>query len=173
VNNKPWSYFPILRFLISARLWRDIATPASYPWLYGLLFGLQTVGAIVLFGIGIPLYRQVLADAGTYEPDLGTLAWSLAAIILIQFAFWKSYRLVPPQPWFVSALLGTVILFSARMLFVFATSVFGIVFIAQRPGFQIPAFRYVVTLIGLFSLYCFMHELERLGRAFIGKSAIP
>jgi hypothetical protein len=139
------------------------------PWF--LLFGLQTAGATVLFAIGIPLYRRVLADAGAYEPGLSTLMWSLAAIILLQATFWKSYRLHVPQPRLSNALFGTLILFSARMLFVFATSVFGIVFIAQRPGFQIPAFRYVVTLFGLFSLYCYMQEVERLGRAFIRNGA--
>jgi hypothetical protein len=149
---------------------RDVAKPNPPTWLYSLLFTLQTIGATVLFGIGIPLYRQVLAEPGAYEPDLGTLLWSLTAIVVIQSAFWNSYRLTRPKPWFVSAFVGTLILFSARMLFVFATSVFGIVFIAQRPGFQIPAFRYVVTLIGLFSLYCYMQELERLGRAFVEKS---
>ena len=53
--------------------------------------------------------------------------------------------------------------------FVLPTSVFGFVFVAQRPEFEISAFEYLVILLGLFSLYCYVRELERLGRAFIAR----
>ena len=62
----------------------------------------------------------------------------------------------------------TLILFLARMVFVLPTSIFGFVFVAQRPEFEIPVFRCLVLLLGLFSLFCYVRELERLGRVFIG-----
>ena len=137
--------------------------------LYLSLFVAQTVGAGILFWEGIPLYRKVLADPASHSSQFGTLIWSLLAVVLIQVGYWVSYHyLAPPRPHFTNALLGNLILFSARMSFVFATSVFGIVFIAQRPGFQIPGFRYLLTLVGLFSLYCYVQELERWGRALMG-----
>lgn len=37
-----------------------------------------------------------------------------------------------------------------------------LVLITQNPEFQIPAFQYGVILVGLFSLYCYVLELERL-----------
>jgi hypothetical protein len=54
------------------------------------------------------------------------------------------------------------------MGFVVPASVFGFVFITRNPEFQLQAYRYVVTLVGLFSLYCYVHELEGWGRAFLG-----
>ena len=54
------------------------------------------------------------------------------------------------------------------MSFVLATSVFGFVFIVRRPEFQIPASRYFAVIIGLFAVFCYMQELDRLGRALIG-----
>jgi hypothetical protein len=67
-----------------------------------------------------------------------------------------------------NAPLGHFILFLARMICVLPTSVFGFVFIAQRPEFEIPVFRCLVLLLGLFALFCYVRELERLGRVFTG-----
>ena len=71
-------------------------------------------------------------------------------------------------PQFQNALLGHAILFLARMVYVLPTAIFGFVFIAQRPEFEIPVFRRLVLLLGLFSLFCYVRELERLGRVFTG-----
>jgi hypothetical protein len=69
---------------------------------------------------------------------------------------------------FVTYFLATLLLFVARMSFVFAASIFGFVFIVRRPEFQIPTFRYVIVIIALFALFCYVQELEQLGRALIG-----
>jgi hypothetical protein len=52
-------------------------------------------------------------------------------------------------------------------LLVLATSVFGFVFIVRRPELYVPTSRYFVLVIGLFALFCYIQELEQLGRAFI------
>jgi len=46
---------------------------------------------------------------------------------------------------------------------------FGFVFITRKPEFQIPTFRYVVTIAGLFALFCYTQELENLGKCLLGK----
>jgi len=138
-------------------------------WQYAALFATQTAGAIILFWYGIPHYQEILADPAAHVAKTETLLWSLASIGLIQIGYWVSHRVDPPLPRYKNALLGNIILFFARMNFVLATSVFGFVFITQKPGFQIPAFRYLLTLLGLFSLYCYVQELERLGRFLLRK----
>jgi hypothetical protein len=55
------------------------------------------------------------------------------------------------------------------MTFVFPASVFGFLFVAANPAFHIPIFRYIVSVLGLFSLYCYTRELERLGNAFLSR----
>jgi hypothetical protein len=111
-------------------------------WSYFALFGMQTIGAVVLFWTGLLLYRQALAD--------------------------PSHSVRPPAPQSQNALLGHGILFLARMIYVLPTAIFGFVFVAQRPEFEIPIFRCLVLLLGLFSLFCYVRELERLGRGFTG-----
>ena len=145
-----------------------LAQSARGRWSYFALFGMQTIGAVVLFWTGLRLYRQVLADPASHEPQLWAIVGSLSSIALMQIAYWVSYRVRPPLPQFQNALLGHAILFLARMSFVLPTSIFGFVFVAQRPEFEIPVFRCFVILLGLFSLFCYVRELERLGRVFTG-----
>jgi hypothetical protein len=86
----------------------------------------------------------------------------------MQISYWVSYRVRPWLPQFQNALLGHAILFLARMIYVLPTSIFGFVFIAQRPEFDIPVYQCLVILLGLFSVFCCVRELERLGRVFTG-----
>ena len=67
-----------------------------------------------------------------------------------------------------NAAFGYIVLFIARMSFVIATSIFGFVFIVRRPELYVPTSRYFVLVIGLFALFCYIQELEQLGRALIG-----
>ena len=146
---------------------------ARSRWRYPALFGVQTIGAVVLFWNAVPLYQQILADPASYVAGTEHMTWALSSIALMQMGYWLSYRTRPPLPQFTHALLGHFMLFLTRMSFVFATSVFGFLFITQKPGFHIPAFRYVVTLLGLFALFCYVLELERLGRTLLGQEKSP
>ena len=144
-----------------------LAQSARGRWSYFALFGIQTIGAVVLCWTGLLLYRQVLADP-SHEPEAWPIVGSLSSIALMQIAYWVSYRVRPPLPQLQNALLGHAILFLARMVYVLPTAVFGFVFVAQRPEFQIPVFRCLILLLGLFALFCYVRELERLGRVFTG-----
>ena len=84
----------------------------------------------------------------------------------MQISYWISYRVRITLPHFPNALLGHAILFLARMVFVLPTSIFGFVFIAQRPQFEIEGYQYLVILLVLSSLFCDARELERLARVF-------
>jgi hypothetical protein len=136
---------------------------------YFFLFAMQTIGAAILFWFAVPLFRQVLLDPGGHIARPENFVWSLSAITLMQAGYWLRHRLRLSLPQlFCNALVGYIVLFVARMSFVLATSVFGFVFIVRRPEFQIPTSRYFAVIIGLFALFCYTQELERLGRALIG-----
>jgi hypothetical protein len=135
---------------------------------YFFLFAMQTIGAAVLFSYAVPLFRQVLLDPGSHVVRPERLIWSLLAVALMQAGYWIRYRIRPPLPQLRNALFGYIVLFVARMSFVLATSVFGLVFIVRKPEFQIPASRYFIVITALFALFCYTQELEQLGRALIG-----
>ena len=135
------------------------------------LFGIQTVGAVIIYWNVLPLYRLAIAGAKPLEVELEASLWPLLAILLIQSGYWISRRIQPPLPRYTNAPLGLCILFLARMGFVLPTSIFAFVFIVQKYDFQIPAFRYGVILAGLFSLFCYLQDFERLGRSFLDRKA--
>jgi hypothetical protein len=138
-------------------------------WRYFFLFAMQTIGAAILFWYTVPLFRQVLLNPSGHVARPENLVWSLSAITLMQTGYWIRHRLRLPLPQlFCNALVGYVVLFVARMSFVLATSVFGFVFIVRKPELQIPTSRYLVVIIALFALFCYVQELEQLGKAMIG-----
>lgn len=145
----------------------DVQRPRRI-WSFVALFGMQTCGAVIMYWNVVPLYRQALADAKSLEGELEASLWPLAAIALMQSGFWISRRMRPPLPQFTNVLLGHVTLFCARMGFVLPTSIFAYVFITQKAVFEITVYRYGIILAGLFSLYCYLQDFERLGRAFLG-----
>ncbi len=85
----------------------------------------------------------------------------------MQAGFWIRHRLRPPLLQFRNALVGYIILFLGRMPFLLATGIFGFVFIARKPEFQIPISRYLLTLAALFSYFCYTQEVERLAKCLI------
>jgi hypothetical protein len=137
-------------------------------WSYFALFGMQTIGAVFLIWTGVLVYREALTDPVSHEGHRWAIVGSLLSIALMQISYWVTYRVRPRPPQFQNALLGHFILFLARMIYVLPTSIFGFVFIAQRPEFDIPVYQCLVILSGLFYLFCYVRELERLGRGFTG-----
>jgi len=137
-------------------------------WLYPLLLIIETIGAAILCWKGLPLFRLLIADPVSYATRERILVWSLIANLLIQIGYWLRYRIRPALPRLHNALLGHIVLFVSRLSFVVATSVFSFVFIAKKLEGQIDVARYILTMVGLFSFFCYMLELQRFGNALIG-----
>jgi len=137
-------------------------------WLYPLLLTMETIGTVIFCWKGLPLFRLLIADPASYETRERIWIWALTAIVLIQIGYWLRYRIEPALPRFRNALLGHIVLFVSRLSFVVATSIFSFVFIAKRLEGQMDAARYSLTVVGLFSLFCYMLELQRFGSALIG-----
>src|SRR4029077_1182338 len=142
-------------------------------WLYPLLLIIETIGAAILCWKGIPLYRMVVADPTSFETRERIWIWSLIAIALVQIGYWLRYRIRPALPQLHNVLLGHIVLFVSRVSFVVATCVFSFVFIAYKLEGQMDAARYILTVVGLFSLFCYTFELQRLGSALIGPEQRP
>jgi hypothetical protein len=147
---------------------RGTASPAANAtgseWFYPLLFALQTAGAALLFWQVLPIYRQALANSNIY--DSSTIV-SLVGGVLIQFGYWINYRTRPPQPRLCNAVAGHILLFAARLTFLLPSAIFSFLFITK--ALQMPVARYLAIVFGLFSLFCYVRELERLGNRLLGQ----
>jgi hypothetical protein len=144
-----------------------LARPSESARLYLILFGIQTIGALIIILIALPLYRAVVADPAAHQVRFDRTIWALVAVALMQGGFWLRHRLQPPPPQFRNAMIGYMIWFLGRMSFVLAAAIFGFVFIVQRPELNLPVSRYLITLGGLFAYFCYVLEVESLARNLI------
>ena len=65
---------------------------------YLFLLAMQTAGAGIVLVNGVPIYRQLTSDFANHQPRPGILWWAVAAVGLIQAAYWLRVRLQPPRP---------------------------------------------------------------------------
>ena len=130
-------------------------------WLFPFLLALETAGAMMLYWEGLPIYRQTLANTVTFPTK--TTAMALAGVALIQAAYWLRHRMRPEPPRYAHALLAHIVLFLARMVFLLPTAVFSFLFLTKTLEVQIPYTKYAFIILALFSLFCYVRELEWLG----------
>ncbi len=128
---------------------------------YLFLLTVQTAGAAIILVNGVPVYRQMVGDFANHQPHPGILWWAVAAVALIQTAYWLRVRLQPSLPWRTHVVIGHVAFFVARLSFIFASSTFTVIFFARFDQLSLPPHRILMVLALLFSLFCYTLELER------------
>ena len=141
---------------------------SSRRWLYMVLLALQTIGVGLFYFKALPLYREVASDPTAYSPKAATWGWSLLVIVLIQVGYWIPHRVGPSTPRVVNVVLGHVVLFLSRLIFLLPVALFSFVFIHNKLENRMPFLRYVLLLVGLFSLFCYSLDLRRYGTAMLG-----
>ena len=149
------------------------ALRASRRWLYPLLLAMETVGVLVIYWVSLPLYRQLLADPNSHDPQMETRIWTLAGTALVQIGFWVRFRVRPAMPQFVMPLVGQLTKFWAQLSFIPVTAIFSFVFIIKKLESGLSISAYVVMLAALFSLFCYRAEIDRLGSAMMGEDRKP
>ena len=155
---------------------RPIAPPVRQrrrQGLYLFLVAAQTAGAAIVLVNGVPIYRQLVRDFSKHEPEPGILWWAVAAVALIQFAYWLRVWLQPSLPQSRHVVIGHLAYFVARLSFVFTSSTFAVVFLARYDQLNPSLPRTLVVLAMLFSLFCYTLELERLAKALHGTEGKP
>ena len=146
------------------------AEPGS-PAKYLMFVAVQAVGFSIVMANGVPIYRQMTSDFSKHQPQPGILWWAVAAVVLIQAAYWLRVRLQPVLPRGGNTVLSHLILFIGRLSFILASSTFTVMFIVRFEELSLPPHRVLMVLALLFSLFCFTLELEQLGRALNSSGA--
>ena len=141
--------------------------------LYLTLFAVQTAGAAIAFINGVPIYRQMVGDFAKHQPQPGILWWAVAAVALIQGAYWLRVRLRLPLPRGGHVVVGHLASFVARLSFILASSTFAVMFFVRFEQLPLPLHRILMLLALLFSLFCYTLELERLAKALHGTEGNP
>ena len=138
--------------------------------LHWILFLGQTIGDATILSQLIPLLRELITSGFGEKtpPEINVLA--VLAVIIIQVCYWLD------QHWFATLrlryipVLGNVILFLARLNFIFAGATFSAVYLVRFKEVQMSPLGFVLLSGVLFSMFCYTLELERLGGALVKRN---
>lgn len=130
------------------------------PWLV-----VELIGVTLLIWHGLPIYRAMLDNPHSQIRNPGPLVWALIASVLVQAGYWYRYYEGTPTLQWKNAFAGHFVLFVSRLSFLFASTSFGYIFITGNIDLEVSGLRYFVFFVGLFSLFCFVRELESIGAA--------
>jgi hypothetical protein len=137
---------------------------------YFALFGLQTIGAVIILWNEVSHYRQAIPATPQARPE--TLIRSLSAIGMIQTGYWISYRAQPPPPQITNALIGHVLSFIGRVGFVFACVVFWLCVCNPKPRVSSCGLPLHRDSCGSIFLVLLPTGNGALGDAFLGRNAV-
>ncbi len=137
------------------------------PWCYWLLLASQSAGAGIILWKGIPIYRQLLLGEPDPGPRLSIFLYALAALALIQPAYWLARRLPPPVRRVSRPLLAHLVIFLGRMVFIYVAGMISVVFYLRYADLRLAFWREALLLAVLFSMFCYTTELERLGKTLL------
>ena len=138
--------------------------------LHWILFLGQTIGDATILSHLIPLLRELITSGFGEKtpPEINVLV--VLAVTIIQVCYWLD------QHWFGTLrlryipVLGNVILFLARLNFVFAGATFSAVYLVRFKEVQMSPLEFALLSAVLFSMFCYTLELERLGGALVKRN---
>ncbi len=133
--------------------------------MYLFLVALQAAGAAIILVNGAPIYRQMVKDFSRPEPHPGIGWWAVAAVAIMQGAYWLRIWHQPPLPQCRLVLASHLTSFLARLSFILASASFTVMFLVRFEELQPSLPRVVLLLAALFALFCYTLELERLAKA--------
>lgn len=139
---------------------------------FALLLIIQTLAAIVIVSSTIPIYIAIFAAPGYQLAHLPQSPVALiAALLLFHCTYWFRLTRVPVVVRWQNHVASHVVLFVARLSFIFGTAFFALIAFRHLPSLHTIedpmrlAMRIFAAIVILFSLYCYSAELERLGVA--------
>ena len=142
---------------------------------YATLLGAQTLLAGMLFWIMVPIFAQMIARLGeTLEIDASTVVIVLGVAALLQCCYWIRFFWIPVPARFQNVLAAHVLMFASRVSFFFGGALFSAVFFRHVPSLAVfpPVAELLIKVVclfgGLFALFCYSLELERLARSIAG-----
>ena len=135
---------------------------------YAACLSLQTLGAGLILWQGLPIYRAFLSAQLPPTSRDSVYPWAVAAIVLIQTGYWPAVRLSVPFQGVARPVLGHIVQFVGRLALAFVSGFFAIIYYAGRATVDLTIDRQIVTVLVLFSMFCYSKELNRVGAAFNG-----
>jgi len=132
---------------------------------------LELAGMLLILWDGLPIYRHlfVMERIGTDEDK----AIMLVAAIAVQAGYWSTFGLIPPFEIPKRVFFGHVLLFLSRLSFIFASSLFALVFYRHPNLLSFNPLNLLLFVGVLFSVFLFTRHLEAMGNLLLKGSKPP
>jgi hypothetical protein len=138
--------------------------------LYWCLFGVESAGMLAILYTALPLYQRLLVGPVGGRPGRSVVPSILAITIAMQVSYWTKRLIRPPLRRGDRTVLGHLLLFLARLSFIFAGANLSLL-LFRRFGEINPSPLGIVTLFAAsFAQFCYVRELEALARIVEGGS---
>jgi hypothetical protein len=137
---------------------------ATRRLLYWSLFAVETAGMALILYDGIPIYRRLMSEPLENRPARHVLVPVLCVVAVMQIGYWFKGRFRPTFAPMSHPLLAHLLLFFARLSFIFAAGLFSLSLFRRLTDLSESLPGVVVLLLATFAQFCYARELERLGQ---------
>lgn len=138
---------------------------------YLCCFAIEITGMVLILWDGVPIFRNLIRFQHTATAADSTIL--MIGVLCIQMTYWKWLRPDPPFNLWKLPLTGHIMLFVARLSFIFASSVFSLVVYRASDMFEFTFLRSFVGTMVLFSVFCFTRHLEKFGNLLMSGHSAP
>jgi hypothetical protein len=144
---------------------------AGQNWIAIVLFTAQGAAIAIMTWLLLPVFWGIVANLGSAQDiSFGKKVTLVLAAIVFQFCYWSGYERL--KLWQTGNLFAShLLLFAARLSFIFASTLCSIVLFRHLPGFVSPldlvesGLRLVVFGAVVFSMFCYALQIENFGKA--------
>ena len=142
----------------------------SWTGIYWLLVAIETASAAIMLWRGVPIYRNLLPGNDIAPVDASVLAAATVTVAGVQVPYWiATLKVLPLAVIGRHVVAAHLVLFLARLNFVFVSSLFVVIFFVRNDDIEFVWWRALMLFAVLFSMFCFTLELERLGKRLLGE----
>jgi hypothetical protein len=135
-------------------------------WWRKVFLVLELCGAAAIFWHGVPIYRELLA--GNFnQAEPAVRLWATLATASIQTGYWFRYLRRATPSLRRQVFIGHVLMFLARLNFIFTGGVFSAVFFVRFDQVKFSLSGTGLLFAVLFSMFCVTLDFERIGVAFL------
>jgi hypothetical protein len=136
---------------------------------YWVMFALGSAGMLFIFYEALPLYRTLIRGSAGVQPGRNLYVPAACVVIVMQACYWINRKTRPPLGQRRHIFLGHVVLFLARLSFIFAGSLLSIVTFTRSADTRFSVIGIALLLAVTFAQFCYARELEALSASLEGR----
>lgn len=141
--------------------------PGAKNVAYWILFSLESGGMLFILWIALPIYRRLAAGPGGYRPGQPVIFPVLVVSLAMQLSYWSKRSIRPPIRRARNIPGGHLLLFLSRLSFIFAAANLSLI-LRRYADTTVSVWGVLVLFFASFAQFCYVRELEALGRILEG-----